>query len=155
MRKIALPLVLALLSAQSPAEEIPFQDLSRRNTHSIAFRTDTFTVARSEAELNAIWPDSVAAARRGDRQRFPIKVPFDREMVIAAVLATHSNGCTGVRITRVISEKDRLVTHYQRDHYPGNTLCPAAMTTAFHLVTVPVSKLPVVFVEEADNTPAD
>ena len=99
--------------------------------------------------------DSVAAARRGDRQRFPIKVPFDREMVIAAVLATHSNGCTGVRITRVISEKDRLVTHYQRDHYPGNTLCPAAMTTAFHLVTVPVSKLPVVFVEEADNTPAD
>ena len=54
MRKITLPLVLALLSAQCPAQEIPFQDLSRRNTHSIAFRTDTFTVARSEAELNAI-----------------------------------------------------------------------------------------------------
>lgn len=155
MRKITLPLILCLLSARSPAEEIPFQDLSRRSTLSIAFRTDTFTVARNETELNAIWPDSVAAARRGDPARFPIEVPFDREMVIAAILATHRTGCTGVRITRVVSENDRLVTHYRRSHYPHGTPCTTAMTTAFHLVTVPVSALPVVFVEDAVDPSAD
>lgn len=145
----------AHFDAEGRRRKSSFQDLSRRSTLSIAFRTDTFTVARNETELNAIWPDSVAAARRGDPARFPIEVPFDREMVIAAILATHRTGCTGVRITRVVSENDRLVTHYRRSHYPHGTPCTTAMTTAFHLVTVPVSALPVVFVEDAVDPSAD
>jgi hypothetical protein len=80
------------------------------------------------------------------------QVDLGKFMVVGIVLASHSNGCTGVTITRAeIVEKQLLIGYHERKMREGVVeACTLSFATAFHFVAVPASALPVRFEAEGD-----
>ncbi len=72
-------------------------------------------------------------------------IDFSREMVIGVVLSTAPSGCTGVSVVRVHVEGKDLIATYRVQTFPSDVMCTAALTTAFDVVTVPKSAMPVKF----------
>ena len=84
-------------------------------------------------------------------ERSPLPaVNLSRSMVVGIVLATHSDGCTGVTITGASLLENQILVRYRERRRREDVIegCTLLFTTGFDFVTVPRSELPVVFREE-------
>ena len=114
-----------------------------------------FVIARNREEWSAAWRIPAINAngeiiREGWLHQPLPSVDFERAMVVGVVLATHSNGCTGVTITAARLEGEKVIVGYSElppVNQPGSSraICPATFTTAFHFVSIPRTDKSVVF----------
>ena len=137
----ALVLLLCALVQAQPAP-LEMQSLRRGTTGKVGVN-EVFAVARSKPELAALW--GVPFDSYGPSQP---SIDFESALVVGAVLATSSGGCTSVTITGAQVDGQRIVVRFKRFKHRADEICTSAFTTAYHFVRVPKSDLPVSFEEQ-------
>ena len=158
----ACVLVLTASTAQADEpRELPLEKIQRGLSFTIRGPTQ-FVVARTAEQWASAWRLLQTDAEGNITQppswleRYPLpEIDLTRSMAVGIVLATHSDGCTGVTITGASLGEGRIVVRYRERRRRTDVIegCATSFTTGFDFVAVPRSELPVVFREE-EQVPA-
>ncbi len=125
-------------SAREPGTPVPFVTLALGRRSAITIPTQA--VIRDATAWTALWRRHTGAASVS-----PPTVDFRAAMVIA-IFAGRSPASTVVAITRILSERDRLVVQYtQGERRPLPLPEEGLEATPFHIVRVPRSERTVTF----------
>jgi len=151
---ILLSLASSAVFAEPP-RELPIEQIERGLSFTIRSPAQ-FIVARTPEQLTAAWRLLYTDAegnitQPGWQVRYPLpQVDLARNMVVGIVLATHSNGCTGVRITSASILDTQIVVRYRERRLRTDVVeaCPSTFTTGFDFEAIPANDLPVVFSED-------
>jgi hypothetical protein len=147
---LLLPVAACGYAYAQPGAELPLQSISRGVSPAIRSSV-VFVVARNSEQWAAGWqlPFTDSSGNVTQASRPLPAIDFQTSMVVGAVLASSSHGCTGVNIVRAsVAEQQIVVLYRQRPKPRDNEICTASFTTAYHFAVVAASHLPVTFAEE-------
>lgn len=132
--------------SESPVEFVTTRStslmpLSLDNSRHSGVQAARDVVVRDQQAYAALW------AEHAGKDAAAPAVDFGKQMVLA-VFTGPGDGCSSTRIDSVTSDGKQITVRHV-DTVPGPTvMCTQLLTTPAHLVAVPASSLPVVFVKE-------
>jgi hypothetical protein len=137
---LAASILLVASSAllAEPPGNLPIEQIRKGVSFTIRSPAQ-FVVARTPEQWAAAWrllqTDSEGnITQPGWLERYPLpSVDLTRSMVLGIVLATHSNGCTGVTISSAAIKDGQLIVRYRERKMRTDVVeaCAAAFMTGF------------------------
>ncbi len=136
-RRDDYPAVSATVTIVVPA----YEDLERNAFSRIA--TAEHHVLRDPQAWAQLW------ARHAAPERPLPAIDFSQRMVLAVFLGSRPDGCHSVEIGELRQTAQQIELRYREIRPLPGQVCTQALTTPAHLVTLPASSLPVIFIEQS------
>lgn len=103
--------------------------------------TARFTVTQNSADWSALWLE-----HKGGTQAPPL-IDFSQKMAIGVFLGQRPGGCFSVAIKAVTRSSEKITVQYKESVPEPGANCPAIIVFPSQIATIPLSNLPVDFVQ--------